>query len=57
MAMRRILGLIDFNTLTDNQKKEIRKILHNRQREIESEIKLVDRALAKKRKPKRTSKR
>lgn len=57
MAMRLILKQIDLDTLTDTQKRAIRKILSDRQREFESEIKLVDRALAKKRKPKRTAKR
>jgi len=57
MGIRRILKLIDLNTLTDPQKREIRKILSDRKREFESEIKLVDRALAKKRKTKRTAKR
>ena len=57
MAPRLILQVIDFNTLTTSQKKEIRKILSNRKRELESDIKLLDRALAKKRKSKRTTKR
>jgi len=57
MAPRLILQAIDFNTLTTSQKKEIRKILSNRKREIELDIKLLDRALAKKRKSKRTTKR
>jgi hypothetical protein len=57
MAVRRILKVIDFNTLTASQKKEIKKILSDRKREFESEIKLVDRALAKKRKSKRAAKR
>lgn len=53
MGIRRILKVIDFSTLTASQKKEIRKILSDRKREFESEIKLLDRALAKKRKSKR----
>jgi hypothetical protein len=57
MAIRRFLRLIDLDTLTDPQKREIKKILSDRKREFESEIKLVDRALAKKRKTKRTAKR
>ena len=57
MAPRLILQFIDFNTLTTSQKKEIRKILSDRKREIESDIKVLDRALAKKRKSKRTTKR
>ena len=57
MAIRLILKQIDLDTLTDTQKRAIRKILSDRQREFESEIKLVDRALGKKRKPKRPAKR
>lgn len=57
MAPRQILQVIDFNTLTVSQQKEIRKILSDRKRELKSEIKLLDRALAKKRKSKRTTKR
>jgi hypothetical protein len=57
MGFRRILKVIDFDTLTASQKKEIKKILSDRKREFESELKLVDRALAKKRKSKRTAKR
>ena len=57
MGARLILQVIDFDTLTTSQKKEIRKILSDRKRELESEIKLVDRALAKKKKSKRTAKR
>ena len=57
MAARLILKFIDFNTLTTSQKKEIRKILSDRKRELESDIKVLDRALAKKRKSKRTTKR
>ena len=57
MAIRRILNLIDINTLTEAQKRAIRKILSDRKREFEAEIKLVDRALAKKRKTKRPAKR
>jgi hypothetical protein len=57
MSLKRILRVIDFNTLTDSQKKEIKKILSDQKREFESEIKLIDRALAKKRKSKRTAKR
>jgi hypothetical protein len=57
MSYKVILQVIDFKTLTTSQKKEIRKILSDRKREIESEIKLLDRELAKKRKSKRTTKR
>jgi hypothetical protein len=57
MAIRRILKVIDFDTLTASQKREIKKILSDRKREFESELKRVDRALAKKRKSKRTAKR
>jgi hypothetical protein len=57
MAPRVILKLINYKTLTTGQKREIRKILSDRKREIESGIKLLDRALAKKRKSKRTTKR
>ena len=57
MAPRQILQVIDFSTLTTSQKKEIRKILSDRKRKIDSDIKLLDRALAKKRKSKRTTKR
>jgi hypothetical protein len=56
MGIRLILKEIDLDTLTDTQKKAIRKILSDRQREIESEIKRVDRALGKKRKTKRPAK-
>jgi hypothetical protein len=53
MAVRRILKLIDLKTLTASQKREIKKILSDRKREFESDIKLIDSALAKKRKSKR----
>ena len=57
MGIRLILKQIDLDTLTDSQKRAIRKVLSDRQRELESEIKLVDRALRKKRKTKQTAKR
>ena len=57
MGIRLILKQIDLYTLTDSQKRAIRKVLSDRQRELESEIKLVDRALRKKRKTKQTAKR
>jgi hypothetical protein len=57
MAIHLILKQIDLDTLTDPQKKAIRKILSDRKREFESELKLVDRALGKKRKKKRPAKR
>jgi hypothetical protein len=57
MAIRLILNQIDLDTLTDPQKKAIRKILSDRKREFESELKRVDRALGKKRKTKRPAKR
>ena len=56
MAIRRLLKLIDLDALTDAQKREIRKILSDRQWEFESDLKTIDRALAKKRKTKRTTK-
>jgi hypothetical protein len=57
MSIRRLLRLIDLDTLTDPQKREIKRILSDRKREFESDIKLVDRAIAKKRKTRRTAKR
>jgi hypothetical protein len=57
MAIRLILNQIDLDTLTGPQKKAIRKILSDRKREFESELKRVDRALGKKRKTKRSAKR
>ena len=53
MAIRLILNQIVLDTLTGPQKKAIRKILSDRKREFESELKRVDRALGKKRKTKR----
>jgi hypothetical protein len=53
MAYRLILKQIDLDTLTDTQKKAIKKILSDQKRELESQLKLVDRALGKKRKTKR----
>jgi hypothetical protein len=57
MAARVILNVLDFDTLTISQKRELRKILSDRKRKLESDIKLLDRELAKKRKSKRTTKR
>jgi len=53
MAYRLILKQIDLDTLTDSQKKAIKKILSDQKRELESQLKLIDRALGKKRKTKR----
>jgi hypothetical protein len=56
MGMRRILKVIDVDSLTAGQKKEIRKILSSSQKEFAAELKLVDRAIAKQRKSKRSAK-
>jgi hypothetical protein len=48
MAFRRILGHVDFSTLTDSQKKEIKKSLQAHQKEVDAAVKHVDRALKKK---------
>ena len=56
MGMRRILKVIDFNSLSAGQKKEIRKILSDSEKEFAAELKLVDRAIAKQRKSKRSAK-
>ncbi|MEH2504042.1 hypothetical protein V1290_002853 [Bradyrhizobium sp. AZCC 1578] len=57
MAIHLFLRQIDLDTLTDPQKRALRKILSDRQRVFESDIKRVDRALGKKRKTKRPAKR
>jgi AAA+ ATPase superfamily predicted ATPase len=57
MGFKFIINQIGLDTLTDPQKKAIRKILSDQKREIESELKQIDRALGKKRKTKRPAKR
>jgi hypothetical protein len=53
MAFRRVLGHIDFSCLTESQKSDIKKIVQSRHRESAAEVKLVNRALAKKKKSKK----
>ena len=57
MAIHLILKQIDLDTLTNPQKKAIRKILSDRQRLFEADLKRIDRALGRKRKTKRPPKR
>lgn len=56
MAIHLFLRQIDLDTLTDTQKKALRRILSDQERVIASDLKRVDRALGKKRKTKRPAK-
>ena len=56
MAIHLFLEQLDLDTLTVSQKKALRKILSDRQRLFEADLKRIDRALGRKRKTKRPPK-
>lgn len=57
MAIHLFLEQLDLDTLTVSQKKALRKILSDRQRLFEADLKRIDRALGRKRKTKQPPKR
>jgi hypothetical protein len=47
-ALKTILQLVDFATLTDKEKAELMQLLQNRKREMDEALKAVEQALGKK---------
>jgi hypothetical protein len=55
-ALKTILKLVDFATLSDKEKTQLMRVLQNRKREFDEDLKAVEEALRKKGKGKGKSK-
>ena len=47
-AMKTILNLVNFATLTEKEKAQLLEVFQNRKREIDKELKSIEKALGKK---------